>query len=221
MIKLIGVQRIVAIVFLLAVNAAVGASWFFVMQPMQQQAQDNLNAVNAKINSLRLSIRNIKSELAQLKRDQGKYDALVNNGFFMQQDRFVIGKQLKTLRDQSGLMGFSYKVGDIRDIKDNDVAKAKYQLIDSQIDIDQVVSYTDINLFEFLQGLESNFPGHVRLDSFSVHRTGKIDKGMLKNIAEHKPVSLIDAKASFDWITMVPKSDDKKDAGKNGGFRGR
>lgn len=218
MIQLIGVQRLAAIFLLLLVNGAAGAAYFVVLEPLRAQAETDFNAMKNQVAKLRSDIYNMKEDLKRLKAGLIDYEALKKNGYFAQQDRFLISRELEEVRLATELGGFSFDISSIQSVPNADVEKAGYKLQHSKIIINNVVSYTDQSFFDFLRVYSNDFPGHGRVASYTISRKGDVTPAELQQVRNRESVSLIDARAELNWFTMVP---DAQKADQNTGFRGR
>jgi hypothetical protein len=205
--KLIGVKRALILAILLAVNLAIAAVYFLQIEPMKADAQSKLNNVNSQITSQSQKIANIKADLQTFHDTLPKFQALADKGFMLQQDRFRMTRDLDAVRAKANLASFSFTINDIKRIPDNDAEGAQMQLIDSRINIDNVVSLLDINVYDFVGRMITDFPTHVRVQSFEISRKTPLDAVSLGHIRNGDAVNLISAKATFDWLTMVPKQD--------------
>lgn len=218
MIQLIGIQRLAAIFLLLLVNGAAGAAYFVVLEPLRAQAETDFNSMKNQVTKLRSDIYNMKEDLKKLQAGIVDYEALQEKGYFLQQDRFLISRQLEDVRLASELGGFSFDVSSIQSVPNAEVEKAGYKLQHSKIIINNVVSYTDQSFFDFLQEYTDSFPGHGRVASYTISRKGDVTPTELQRVRNRESVSLIDARAELNWFTMVQ---DVQEEDQNTGFRGR
>ncbi|MFH1157883.1 MAG: hypothetical protein V1721_03235 [Pseudomonadota bacterium] len=218
MIKLIGLRRIILFLFFLGINLLVAAGYFFGLAPMRDEAQMQMDSVSGQISALQSKIMNIQQEVNSLKENQPKYQALKDRGFFLSQDRFMLGRLLEEVRKKSEITSFSFTIGNLEEVPSADAAGMNYRLVRSRIKIGSIVSPLDINIYIFLQALAEAFPEHTRIQSFEIRRTGEVTEAALSKIATGQPVSFVDANLAFDWMTLVPKVDEKPAAA---GFRGR
>lgn len=205
MIKLIGLQRLLILVVLLALNGALAAGFFLVVDPMKVEAQDKISSLDSQISTLRNKIVNVKAELKELKEKIPEYYAMEENGFFQEQDRFLVGKVLEKYRGATKLVGFSFIVGEIEEINSKDAAKAGYRLINSEIAVTQINAYLDTHVFALANIIDHAFPGRTRIKRIRVKRTdpGKeIENETLDKICKGQAVSLVEANIDFDWISL-------------------
>lgn len=202
--KLIGVRRALVLVFLAVLNLAVAFVYLGVVEPMRQEATMARDGVAGQIADLQSRIQNIKQELELFHQNLPKYQALEKRGFFLGQDRFKMGRDLGDVRTLAGLSGFSYNINDIKPIENNDAASVQMRLINSRIQVSNVVTLLDNNFYTFLDMMNEAFPSHVRLHSFTVRKSAPLSETALTAITKKQQVNLMTAEANFDWLTMVP-----------------
>lgn len=205
--KLIGVRRALILAILFAVNLAIAAAFFLQLSPMRDDAQRKLDGVNTQIGDTSQKIASIKSDLETFNKTLPQYQALQAKGFTLNQDRFRMSRDLDDVRKKAQLAGFSFSIADIKKIESADAKGANLQLIDSRIKIDNVVSLLDLNFYDFVDLMGSDFPLHVRLQSFDLLRKDPLNAAALAHIARKDPVNLISATAEFDWLTVVPQQE--------------
>lgn len=204
MIKMIGIKRLLMLGILLGINVALLVAYLFVVEPMRSEAQQKSDGISSEISDLQNKIQNTKQDLADFKRDLPKFKELQGKGFMSTQDRFQLSRDLNDVRNAAALAGFSFNVDDIKNVDNAEAKAAQEQLILSRITVDNVTSILDINFYDFIDKMQTMFPAHVRLESFSIERKDPVNQATLQKIAAKQPVSLFTAKASFDWLTMIP-----------------
>jgi hypothetical protein len=207
MIKLIGFRRTVLLACLMALNLSVLGIYFLSIGPMLDNVTSQRDSVNGQITELRTKINGIKQDMVYEKDNLPKYNELKDNGFFQNQDRFTISRAMEDLRVKAGIASFSYAVGDVAEIPNEDAKAVNYKLINSRIKVDKIVSPLDSNIYLLAQDMASVLPHYVRIQDMNIRRSAEVNEAALKDIAEGKPANFVNADLEFDWITMVPKPD--------------
>lgn len=205
MIKLIGLQRLLILVVLLGLNAGLAAGFFLVVDPMKVEAQDKISSLDSQISTLRNKIVNVKAELKELKSKIPEYRAMEDEGFFQEQNRFLVGKVLEQYRAATKLIGFSFLVGEIEEINSVDAAKAGYRLINSSITVNQINAYLDTHVFALANIIDYAFPGRTRVKRIYVKRIDpgeEIDNDTLDKICKGQALPLVEATVEFDWLSL-------------------
>jgi hypothetical protein len=220
MIKLIGLKRMIFLVVMLTLNLCVAAGYFFAIGPMLDDVTAQRDAINGQITDLRGKIDSVKQDMSYVTDNMPKYNELKDKGFFLPQDRFMIGRTMEDLRVKAGISNFAFSVADVEEIPNKDAADVNYKLINSRINVDKIVSPLDANIFVLAQEMAHVFPDYARIQQMNIRRAREVNEDSLKDIAAGKQVNFVDATLEFEWITMVPKPDASA-AGGATGFRGR
>ena len=207
MIKLIGIKRTLILAILLAANLAVAGVLFLGILPMKSRASEQLMAVQGEIGTLHGKISSVKQELDDFKRNLPKYEKLKSGGFFSPQDRFQLERDLATVQERSGLEGFSYNVSEVKTVENDDAKRSNSRIIKSEITIENPFALVDGDFYRFVNTMMNTFPSHLRLQSFQLTRKYDLDNETLKKVRTQEIKSLLDAKAVFEWMTIVPEED--------------
>ena len=96
MIKVIGAKLISIIAALILLNGGLFAAWFYMVSPMKEDANNELNTLNSKITQLRQKILNIKEEKKYYDENIGRYNALQATGYMTPQDELQLTQNLNT-----------------------------------------------------------------------------------------------------------------------------
>lgn len=211
--KLVGIKRALLLLALAGVNAVLAAAFFLVVEPMRGEADTKLRSVRNEISGLQAKIQNIKQDLIVFNETLPRYEALKNNGFYLPQDRFMIERHLNELREKSGLTGFSFNIAALQNVENNEATAANLKLIMSRIQVDNVTGNVDMDLYDFISRMNKDFPAHVRMQSFEVRRGVALNSSALQRLAKGEDVNLINGKAVFDWLTVVPITQESPPAG--------
>lgn len=202
--KLIGIARVILLSILITLNAVIAAGYFMWIVPERDQAQNKLKAMKSDISSLQSKIQNTKVELAEYQKNLPAYQSLERRGFIAQPDRFQIPRDLDRVRLDAELGSFSFNVN-VKDVQNAEAEAARLKVFASRISVDNVTSLLDTNFYDFLDLMATEFPEHVRLHELTINRKDALDVTTLQKIAAKQPVSLLVAKAEFDWITALPE----------------
>jgi hypothetical protein len=221
MIKLIGLKRMIFLAVMLTLNISAVAAYFFAIGPMLDDVTTQKASIDGQISELHGKIDNVKQDRAFVNDNLPKYNDLKDKGFFLPQDRFMIGRTMEDLRVKAGISNFAFSVADVEEIPNKDAADVNYKLINSRINVDKIVSPLDANIFVLAQEMAHVFPDYARIQSMNIRRSREVNEEALKDIAAGKQVNFVDATLEFEWITMVPKPDAAAPGGAQAGFRGR
>lgn len=205
--KLIGIKRLLVLAVLIGLNALIAAAYFLWLNPSLEEAKVKLSAVTGDISSLRGKIQNTKQELAEYQTNLPAYETMRSNGFMSGQDRFQITRDLDVVRQNAGGIGFSFRIEDLKTL-DNAAAKnAGMKVVDSRINIENITTLLDIDIYSFVNRMQREFPAHLRLNSIRIERKDKLNQATLARLQRKDNVALINSNLVFDWITYVPEID--------------
>lgn len=204
MIKLIGMKRVIILSCLLALNLAVAAVWLTTISPMREEAEMQRNGIDGQISDLQGKITHIKEELKYLEDNLPKYTHLRERGFFLNQDRFMIGRMMEDLRQKAGIASFAFEIADVEDIPNADAAAMNHRLVNSRIKVRDIKSPLDNNVYVLMQEISKAFPEYARIQSIDMTRKGDVDEASLQKIKSGEPISFVDSNIVFDWMTLIP-----------------
>jgi len=204
MIKVIGLRRVIVLGCLVALNAVLVSCYLFILQPMLSQTQADLDSTQQQINQTRTKISNIKSDLIEYQKNLPRYEQLQQSGFFSNQDRLELKSEFEKVQSLSGLKRFSFLVDDRRDLYTLNAGDTKLRMLASRIQIDNVVGFFDTDFYKLVGLMRNAFPAHIHFTSFSLQRSGALNAETLNKIGKGTDVSLINAEATFEWLTVIP-----------------
>ncbi len=208
MIRIIGPKLILIILLLLFFNASLFGSWFFWSTPMKEQAEMNLNGINAEISKLRSSIYDIKDELKYYDDNKDNFASLVDDGYMKEQSRFSIAEVLEKMRKSSHVQKLSYDISDMAELEHDKAEKAKHRLVKRRIELKDINGFFDTDVYKFIYSLNSEFPGHTRVVSVDISRDplSKFE-GIIETISSGKQGSFISGSIDIDWYALVKLPD--------------
>mgnify|MGYP000865286793 CR=1 FL=1 len=227
MMKLIGSRRVVALALLLGFNLIVAGVCFLMLTPALEASRQGLIVLNAQITELGSKITNTKKEVAYLRDNIPRFHTLEEKGFFLDQDRFMIGRLIDETGKKALLSNFFFAVDDLAEIKNADADKMDHRLVSSRITVKDIDAALDTSVFAFAQDIAAAFPEHTRIQRIDIKRTAEVSEPLLSALSSGKPAGFLRANVLFDWMTLVPKSKPQETGGDAtgpdaaGGFRGR
>ena len=201
MIKLLGFRRTLILGILLAINVLFAAAYFLWSSPQTAQLNTQLLGLRSEISTLQTGIQNTKTDMQVLEENLPFYDTLLKSGFVQEQDRFGMSRALEDIKLKANIQGFSFSVGDIRELQNADAQLAGKRLLHSRVEIDRITTVTDVNLFDLMTLIEKEFPIHARIHQFTLSRVGTLSQEVLTRISEG-PFALLNAKITFDWFSL-------------------
>ncbi len=204
MMKLIGARRMILLIALIAINAAIICAYLFMVEPMRQDAELQRDAARSEAESLQMKIQSVQQEVASTRENLPKYEALKTKGFFLDQDRFRLSRDLGDVRAAAGLKGFSYNIVTIQKIPNAEAEAGQMSLINSKVTVNNISMLVDTELYGFFDVLEAKFPAHVRINSFKIARAVVLTEDVLRSLSQPNAPPVVSAEVVFSWNTLVP-----------------
>lgn len=209
--KIIGAKRLITLAFMSAMLAIWVASFFLLIKPMRDNAQQELTSTKNQVSGLRRKINNVENDIEFMKEKIPEYEKILSQGLFDDQDRFRVVDVVEKLKEDAGVYKFSYSI-DKRDVLESaDADKMGYSLIKRPIKLTGVTALLDSDIFSFFQRIPKIFPLYVHIKKFRISRKKDVTMSVLQNIAYNEENQLISADIEFDWVTLSKKAaEDKK-----------
>ena len=206
MIQILGMKRILVLVFLLALNVALGAGVYMYLVPETTKQERALYGLRGKVNTLQADISRLQVEFDQLENQQAEFDVLKEKGFFGSQGRRQAEILFEKIQRQAGIVS---AVANIRagEVEDNEEAKkAEHAILSSPIEV-SLEALSDTDVYKYIYLLDRFFPGHVTLDEIELERTSEITGAILRSIASGGNPVLVKATLKMTWRTMIPEAE--------------
>lgn len=202
----LGMKRVVILAVLLGINAAFYYGAFMFYGPQNTQQERTLQRTISKIKSLRKDVESMRVEYDQLQDRQGQFEELRDSGFFSSQSRRQAQELFNQIQDRSGV---SFALANVQAgalAGTENTRAANHEILESEISI-KLESVKDVDVFEYLDMVKKEFPGHVTLQSLNVFRVSDVSGSILNQISKGEKPVLIEADAQFVWRTMIPMKD--------------
>src|SRR5690606_5708487 len=121
-----------------------------VVFPMTSNAENELTALQNQNSALQGKITNVKRDLKQFQENLPTYEKLKEDGFFAEQDRFRMSRDLEKVRELSGIRGFAYEIKDTHGLFHPKTKEAKMRLSSSHIEVKNIDSIFDMPFYKFI-----------------------------------------------------------------------
>jgi hypothetical protein len=206
MIKILGTQRIIILLFLAMASSLLATLLYLYAIPERAKKEAELSSLRGQIATVISDIGKLQIEFDQLAKQQVQFDGLRGRGFFGSQDRREAEIVFKDIQRESGVISASVnlKPGVIED--NEEAQKAEYKILSSPATI-VLTSMDDIDVFRYIYLLEKYFPGHVSVESVRIERAAEISATVLRGIATGISPPLVKTEIGITWRTMMPAAD--------------
>lgn len=204
MIDILGYNRIVLLVGLLAGNILLACAAYLYLEPQNVEQARALSQVNSEVTTLRTDIARMQVEFDQLQIQKEDFQKLETDGFFKNQSRRNAQDVFNSIQKQSGVSLAIAKIDAGKTEENEEAKKAKYKLLMSPVDL-KIEAVDDADIYHYLFLIEHYFPGHVSVESLNVKREADVTGTVLRGIASGASPALVKANVKMQWRTMIPE----------------
>lgn len=206
MIQVLGFKRVMVLIVLVAINAAVGAATYLYAYPQKQSLERELNITRGQISDKRSQADRLRSDFNLIQQQKTYFENLKDAGFLSDQNRIVARRRIQDIQRYSKVIRANYGISAAKIEKNQFATDMDYAVLDSPIKID-VEALDDLDVYNFIFWMENAFPGHVSMRNFELERVLDINEATLRAIGAGQTTVLLKGTINFAWRTMVPKSE--------------
>lgn len=205
MIEVIGLRRLVILVTLVLANLALAALTYLYVLPESADAEKRLKRVERSVRSARGDLSRMQVEFEILEKQQDRFDALKQAGYFSTQVRSDAKELFSDIRKEASVVSAvaSVKPGVTSD--SFGVSKVKYKILTSMISV-KIQAFDDADVYRYVDLLQRRFPGDVTVDSVTVKRARDVNSVVLRAIASGSSPALVSASVTASWSTLIPEN---------------
>ncbi len=204
-VKLIGVKRLTFLATLLGITVFFGFTYLVVFNPMLNNSRSELGKVKGQISSFRGKINSVKADIKYMKENIPRYDKVLSQGMFDDQDRFDVERLIEKMKTKAHGVEFSYDISDLEELDSEKADLMGYRLIKRSIALNSVKAMLDSDILSFFQSIKTVFPLYNQIKGFELSRKSRVNYSVLTDIADQKKDSMVTAKLDFDWVTLSEK----------------
>jgi hypothetical protein len=206
MIRVLGTKRILMLIFLIAINAALASSVYLFLMPQHIKKQRELSALNGQVSTVRTDIDRMQIEFDQLAEQQNRFEKLKEKGFFYNQGRRQAELVLEKIQKQAGVVAAVANIQAGMVQEDEEAQKAEHKILSSPVKI-HIDAVDPVDVYRYVYLLDNFFPGHVAINNIRMVRTDEVTGPVLRSIASGSNPVLVQADIEMTWRTMVPQSE--------------
>lgn len=206
MIKILGKKRVLTLLLLVVLNAALIAAFYAYLVPHKEEKDRELRVVRGQVSSTRADIERLRVELQQIEYQKDDFEALQKDGFFTKQNRRDAKIVLEQIQQESGVISAVASIESGEFVEDQEAAKAEYKILLSEMNID-IKALRDVEIFKYISLLEDFFPGDLTVKKVTLSREEDLSATILRAIAASENMPLVEAQIQLQWRTMVPMSE--------------
>jgi|TARA_R110000868_G_scaffold320170_2_gene581122 hypothetical protein len=200
MLKVLGTKRVVFIIILAALNAGAGFGYKYMSDTIAVKERQ-LNGIKRKVRDRFNEVKKVREQFATLRGQVSDYVRLEKNNFFEDQDRDVLREIFFEAQKKSQVLRAKYDVSPYTVKASAFITQPNLKWVNSNVRL-SIEALDDIDVFSFIEILESEFPGYVQFQSVNITRHEELNADTLKKIGSGTPVSLVKADVSFLWHSV-------------------
>ncbi len=216
MIQVLGIKRILVLIILVAINAALAAGLYLYLVPQNDQLERDLRSTRAQIASKRTEADALRNEIQLIQQQKSQFEDLRDAGFMNDQSRLMARRRIRDIQQYTRILSASYNIKPA-DVSPVAAEGLEYVILSTPIDMD-VESQDDVDFYHFVYWMLYAFPGHMAIDELRMERVLDVNEATLRQIGAGQPTALVEGSMKFVWRTMVPGHNVRSGHFGGGGF---
>lgn len=204
MIQVIGVKRILIVLFLVAINAALAAALYLYLMPESQKTERTLRSTRSQVSQMRSDAAELRTDIAQIEEKKNYYNNLEKLGFRSDQNRLVARRRIMDIQQYSKVLKAGYQIGSANVVQNSILQDSNQAILESEIAVD-IDAMDDVDFYSFIYWLQNTFPGHVVVDQINLTRVQDVNDITIRRIGSGDPVTMVRGKIIGRWRTVVPQ----------------
>lgn len=201
--KLIINGIVASVIFLALLTSGIMLSNYSDDTAGEKQAKENENQTKqAEANTLKTKI----NKLGEFSEAYALYTQYHNKDLSL--NRSTVTNILNRLREKHHLVNLEATISPISDTKEITDIKSS-TVLKSQVKL-SFGALTDNSIYNFIEAIQSEFPGIVVIDSLRFSKKSSLSREVLLNLNSHKITPMVSGELSFFWVGI--KSNDSAKA---------
>ncbi len=180
---------------------AILAGTFFGISTLNESYMSKHVTAKNNMQSLKSEAQSMQSKIVKAKESLGLYQVIIgrnnNNGLSLNRD--YAKNMLDKLKQEYTLTSLGVTIAPIVVEQESGGASSKLQPISSNVVV-TMEGVTDELVIGFASAIKLQFPGYVRIQSFSLERAGDLTRDALMGITRGKLPALVKSEFTFKWL---------------------
>ena len=118
-------------------------------------------------------------------------------------NREVIRKKFDEFKDRYFFTNLRLTMGPVQEMQGNKYKRATNVIVATEVGI-MFDALSDEDIYAFLQALQDELPGAVRVTKFVTERKSMVNPTLLSEISQKGPVQVVSSEINFLWLGMKP-----------------
>jgi hypothetical protein len=140
-----------------------------------------------------------EEEQAYLEANLAAYQAVVRAGLLDPPDRLAVAALLEDLQKAHGLNAIRYSVSP--QLERPLGPGGGMSVLSTSVTID-MSGIADTDMLDFVQSVETAFPGDIRVTALRLNRLETVDGALLARLQAGEPIDLVEGHLAFEWRTL-------------------
>ncbi|GEM_PF-5205803 len=197
---LIGIKRTIILGILLGANVGLYVFSQVLFAPQMEKATKELSKVKRQSSRYQKDLNAIKNDFDALGGQQEIFNKLTEKKFFGDVSMPVQLEALDLISQQTGVDAL-VKVSAPREMKLSGMDRVDWVMVKREIVID-IKAFDDVDIYRYLDRLQRELPGYLKLKDVSIRRTADYSADMLREIIRGKFPDIVTASLNYDWYLM-------------------
>ncbi|HCQ70643.1 MAG: hypothetical protein CL570_02830 [Alphaproteobacteria bacterium] len=197
---LIGIKRTIILGILLGANVGLYVFSQVLFAPQMEKATKELSKVKRQSSRYQKDLNAIKNDFDALGGQQEIFNKLTEKKFFGDVSMPVQLEALDLISQQTGVDAL-VKVSAPREMKLSGMDRVDWVMVKREIVID-IKAFDDVDIYRYLDRLQKELPGYLKLKDVSIRRTADYSADMLREIIRGKFPDIVTASLNYDWYLM-------------------
>lgn len=159
---------------------------------------DQITELRGQLNAQHQKIQSTRKEIDRLPELRRSYDAAINSGVLVDQDRLKLVSMAQDLANQRRLIDLHYRLAPEEVVP---LTGSKYRVVNTEVVLTDG-AVIDSDVFAFWSDILDKIPAHYQVTKFSVTRLEGNVASAIAGIHSGRPVSLVKAELDFKWISL-------------------
>jgi hypothetical protein len=215
MISILGIKRVIGILVLLLLNAALAAAVYTYLAPQSESMEREARQLRGQVSMKLADSDKLRLEHQQIQEQKTRFEDLTAAGFFSDQNKVLARTKIEAVQKYSGVLSAAYNISPATTSTGKITEGTNHLMLDTPVSL-TIEAMDDVDFFNFIYWVENGFPGHISVSNVSFERTLDINDVTLRQIGSGIETTLVKGKVSFNWRTLIPNPAAATGGGTNG-----
>jgi len=186
------------VLVVVVLGALSGGVWY--LGSISDDYERQKSASESQAVALNSQVTSLREKYEKIQKNSDVYNEVVSKsaGDGLNINRQVLRKKFDMLKAQYFLNKAKFIMGAVEELKGAKFKSTSNTVVDSEVSI-ECEAISDEDVYNFIQSLQQELPGVIRMTEFSITRLNRVTDDALRQIAEKGQYSLVKAELKFVW----------------------